>query len=55
VILKGAFLDSIDEGVLRECLRIMFPECEIEIQLRPPVGGTDQDKGIETGKDGFIP
>lgn len=36
VILKGSYIDSLDEYVLTECIKIMFPECEIEIQLYPP-------------------
>ncbi len=35
VILKGSFIDSLEEYVLRQCLRIMFPECNIEIRLDP--------------------
>ena len=32
VILKGSFIDSLEDYVLRECLKIMFPECEIKIR-----------------------
>jgi hypothetical protein len=42
VILKGAFIDSIAEYVLRECLTIMFPECNIEIRLDPAVNSPDE-------------
>ena len=37
VILKGSSIDSIEENVLSECLRIMFPECDIEIRSDPAV------------------
>lgn len=35
VILRGSFIDSLEEFVLTECLGIMFPECDIEIRSVP--------------------
>jgi len=32
VIMKGPSVDSPDEYVLTECLKIMFPDCEVEIR-----------------------
>jgi hypothetical protein len=43
VILKGSFIDSIEEYVLRECLKIMFPDCNIEIQFVPAVNSPDEE------------
>jgi len=43
VILKGSIIDSIEESVLRECLRIMFPECNIELRLAPAVNSLDKE------------
>ncbi|MBA3027518.1 MAG: hypothetical protein FP816_01715 [Desulfobacteraceae bacterium] len=37
VILKGGAIESIDEYILKKCLRIMFPECDIEIQSSQPI------------------
>jgi hypothetical protein len=31
VVIKGSFIDTIEEYVLKECLNIMFPGCKIEI------------------------
>jgi hypothetical protein len=42
VILKGSLVDSIEEYVLRECLKIMFPQCDIEILSNPPVNDLDE-------------
>ena len=47
VILKGSFIDSIEEYVLMGCLRIMFPECNIEIRLDPDVNSPDKAIHIE--------
>ena len=35
VILKGSLIDALEEFVLKDCLGIMFPECQIEIRLDP--------------------
>ena len=43
VILKGSIIDSIEEYVLRECLKIMFPECHIEIRAVAPVTSQDEN------------
>ena len=48
VILKGPFIDCIDESVLRECLRIMFPECEIEVRSMLP--GDSMDDQADNGR-----
>ena len=53
VILRGYSIDSICEGVLRGCLKIVFPECEIEIRSRPPAGSPDEEVRINPGKDRF--
>jgi hypothetical protein len=42
VILKGSFIDSIEEYVLKECLKIMFPECNVEIRLVPAVNSPEE-------------
>ena len=31
VILRGAYIDGKDNFILKECLKIMFPDCEIAI------------------------
>ena len=49
VILKGSFIDSIEEYVLRECLKIMFPDCNIEIQLVPAVISPDEEIHMKSG------
>ena len=43
VILKGYAIDSIDEYVLRECLKIMFPDCELEIRSTLPESSRDDE------------
>ena len=47
VILKGSIIDSIEEYVLKQCLRIMFPECNIEIRLVPAVNSRDEEIHIK--------
>ena len=42
VIVKRSFIDSIEEHVLRECLKIMFPESGIEIRSNPLVSIPDE-------------
>ena len=41
VIMKGFFIDSLEEYALKEILRIMFPECAIEIQSDPPLNSAE--------------
>ena len=53
VILKGSFIDSLEEYVLRGCLKIMFPECKIEIRLIPQVEGLNEETHIMPGKNRF--
>jgi len=53
VILKGSFIDSLEEYVLRECLKIMFPECKIEILLNPQVESSNEETYIRPGKNRF--
>jgi hypothetical protein len=53
VILKGSFIDSLEEYVLRECLKRMFPECKIEIRLIPQVEGLNEETHIMPGKNRF--
>ena len=35
VILKRHFTDSQQGRLLKECLRTLFPECEIEVREKP--------------------
>jgi hypothetical protein len=51
VIMKGTSIDSIDEYILRVCLRIMFPECEIDIRPHPPVYSPDGEIDTEPVKN----
>ena len=46
VIVRGSLIDSIEEYVLRECLRIMFPECEVEIRSVPIVDSQKMQMNI---------
>jgi hypothetical protein len=41
VILKGPSVDSPGEYVLTECLKIMFPDCEVEILSTLPENSPD--------------
>jgi hypothetical protein len=47
--MKGSFIDSLEEYVLSECLKIMFPGCDIEIRAVAPV--TSPDKKINISPD----
>ncbi|MFO7738505.1 MAG: hypothetical protein R6V46_08530 [Desulfatiglandaceae bacterium] len=47
VIMKGSFIDSLEEYVLRECLKIMFPECNIEIRAVATVNSPDRKINID--------
>jgi hypothetical protein len=38
-----SIIDSIEEFVRRECLRIMFPECNIEIRLAPAFNSQNEE------------
>jgi hypothetical protein len=42
VILKGSLTGSIEAYVLRECLEIMFPQCDIEIRSHPLADNPDE-------------
>ena len=53
VIMKGPFIDSLEKYVLMECLRIMFPECEIEIRSHPHVYSPDGEIPVESVKNQF--
>jgi hypothetical protein len=53
VILKGSFIDSLEEYVLRECLGIMFPECKIEIQSDASVNSPDEKIYIKADQNQF--
>jgi hypothetical protein len=47
VTLKGPSIDSQDEYVLTECLKIMFPNCEVEIRSAPPENSRDEEARID--------
>jgi hypothetical protein len=53
VILKGSFIDSLEEYVLRECLGIMFPKCKIEIQSDASVNSPDEKIYIKADQNQF--
>ena len=53
VIMKGSFIDSMEEYVLRESLKIMFPDCNIDIQLVPAVISPDEEIHIASGRNQF--
>jgi len=53
VIVKGSFIDSLEEYVLRECLKIMFPECHIEIRAVAPVNSPDKKTNISPEQNQF--
>jgi len=53
VILKGSFIDSIEEYVLRQCLRIMSPDCNIEIRLEPAVNSPDEAIHVKPDQNQF--
>ena len=53
VIVKGSFIDSLEEYILRECLEIMFPECHIEIRAAPAVNSPDKGVDIEPAQKHF--
>ena len=44
VLLKGAFIDSMEEFVLKECLGIMFPDCKIEIRSAQAAISADEER-----------
>jgi hypothetical protein len=48
VTMKGSFIDSLEEYVLRECLNVMFPECSIEIRSDPSVNSPDEEMPISS-------
>jgi hypothetical protein len=47
VILEGSFIDSPEKYGLVECLRIMFPECKMEIRSNPHVDSPNEELHIE--------
>lgn len=53
VILKGTFIDSLEEYVLKECLKIMFPECEIEIRLNSSENSQDEKIDFKSAQNQF--
>ncbi|MFO7739793.1 MAG: hypothetical protein R6V46_15045 [Desulfatiglandaceae bacterium] len=53
VTLKGPSIDSQDEYVLTECLKIMFPDCEIEIQPTPAENNRDKEDQLTFGTNQF--
>ena len=53
VILEGAFIDSLEEYVLSECLRIMFPECKIEIRSKNHVNSPSEELRIKPDQNQF--
>ena len=42
VVMKGPLMDSMEADVLRECLKIMFPQSDIEIRSNPLVSIRDE-------------
>jgi len=53
VTLKGPSVDSQDEYVLAECLKIMFPDCEVEIQAAPAENSWDKGDYNTSGTNQF--
>jgi hypothetical protein len=53
VILTGPSIDSQDEYVLTECLKIMFPNCEVEIRSAPPEDSRDEKANNRSGRHPF--
>jgi hypothetical protein len=53
VILEGAFIDSLEEYVLSECLRIMFPECKIEIRSNHHISSPSEELRIKPAQNQF--
>ena len=53
VTLKGPSVDSQDEYVLKECLKIMFPNCEVEIQSAAAENSRDKEDHDTSGTDQF--
>lgn len=51
VTLKGPSVDSQDEYVLTECLKIMFPNCEVEIQSAPGENSRNEEDQHTSGTD----
>ena len=47
VILKGSLIDSLEEFVLKKCLGIMFPECDIEIRSVARASSPDDEIHIK--------
>ena len=53
VILKGPSVDVHDEYVLTECLKIMFSDCEVEIQSTLPGNSRGPEAHDRPGKNQF--
>jgi len=53
VILKRFSIDSSEGYILSECLRIMFPECEIEIRSDPYLNSPDEKINIKPNQNQF--
>jgi len=53
VTLKGPSVDSQDAYVLTECLKIMFPDCEVEIQSAPVENSRDKEDFNRSGTNQF--
>jgi hypothetical protein len=51
--MKGSFIDSLEEYVLREYLKIMSPECNIEIRAVAPVNSPDREINISPDQNKF--
>jgi len=51
VILKGPSVDSPDEYILTECLKIMFPDCEVEIRSALPENNRDEETQSRPGRN----
>ena len=53
MILKGSLIDSLEEFVLKECLGIMFPECEIEFRSDPRGSASNDEDRIKPDQRHF--
>ena len=53
VILKGSLIDTLEDFVLKECLKIMFPECKIEIRSNPIVNNPDEGIRMKPDQNQF--
>jgi hypothetical protein len=53
VILKGSLIDSLEEFVLKKCLEILFPECDIQIRSVARASSPDDEIHIKPDKHNF--